>query len=213
MNTTVTPVRTVRHVGPDAIALDIETPDEFDARPGQFVKLSLDIDGERRSRFYTLSSPTVKDTFEITVSVEPGGDVGPHLADLEPGDTIELAGPFGNAYYEDEFHTTILAGGPGIGAAVGIAERTRRDGGETAVVYRDDQPSHEDRLDALRESGAFVSVLDEAENLTPAVENALTGESDEQVFVYGFAEFLDAATDALQTVGGTPDRAKVENFG
>lgn len=213
MDSTVTPVRTVRHVGPDAIALDIETPEEFDAQPGQFIKLSLDIDGERQSRFYTLSSPSVEDTFEITVRVESDGDVGPHLAALEPGATIELVGPFGNAYYEGEFRTTVLAGGPGIGPAVGIAERTRKDGGETAVVYRDDRPSHEDRLDALRKAGASVSVLDKDEDLTPAVENALTGETDEQVFVYGFAEFLDAATDALQTVGGTPDRAKVENFG
>lgn len=213
MDSAVTPVRTVRHVGPDAIALDIEAPEEFDAQPGQFIKLSLDIAGERESRFYTLSSPSVEETVEITVSIEPDGDVGPHLADLEPGATLELVGPFGNAYYEGEFRTTVLAGGPGIGAAVGIAERTLEDGGETAVIYRDDQPSHEDRLDALREGGAFVSVLDEEEDLTPAVENALTGESDEQVFVYGFAEFLDAATDALQTVGGTPDRAKVENFG
>ncbi|HET7322997.1 MAG TPA: FAD-binding oxidoreductase [Halococcus sp.] len=213
MNSTDTRVRAVRRVGPDAVALDIETPDGFDAQPGQFIKLSLDIGGERRSRFYTLSSPTVEDTFEITVGVEPGGDVGPYLADLESGDTIELAGPFGNAYYEDESHTTILAGGPGIGPAVGIAERTLDDGGETAVIYRDDEPIHEQRLASLREAGAFVSVLTEDENLTESVESALTGTADEQVFIYGFAEFLDAATDALQTVGGTPDRAKVENFG
>ncbi len=213
MNSTATAVRAIHHVGPDAIALDIETPEGFDARPGQFVKLSLDIDGERHSRFYTLSSPSVEETFELTITIDPEGEVGPRLANLDTGDRIEMAGPFGNAYYEDESHTTILAGGPGVGPAIGIAERTLRDGGETAVVYRDDEPIHRERLDALRDAGAFVSVLDENEDLTDAVENALTGEADEQVFVYGFAEFLDAATEALQTVGGNPDRAKVENFG
>jgi ferredoxin-NADP reductase len=213
MESTETSIDGVRHVGPDAVALDIETPTDFDARPGQFVKLSLDIAGERESRFYTLSSPTVADTFELTVGIEPDGDVGPHLADLEPGDEVTVAGPFGNAYYEDESRTTVLAGGPGVGPAVGIAERTLADGGGTAVVYRDNHPSHRDRLDALREAGAFVSVLDSNERLTTAVENALAGTADEQVFVYGFAEFLDAATDALQAAGGDPDRAKVENFG
>ena len=213
MDSTETSVEAVRHVGPDAIALDIHTPEKFDARPGQFVRLSLDIDGEHQSRFYTLSSPGVEDTFELTVGIDDEGDVGPRLADLEPGESVTVAGPFGNAYYEDESRTTILAGGPGVGPAVGIAERTLTDGGETGVIYRDDDPIHRDRLDALGEAGAFVSVLDESANLTEPAERALTGAADEQVFVYGFAEFLDAATDALQSVGGDPDRAKVENFG
>ena len=213
MNPTSTSVRAVRQVGPDAIALDLETPGGFDASPGQFVKLTLDIDGETHSRFYTISSPTVEETFETTIEIDEEGKVGPRLTTLKPGDTARVAGPFGNAYYEGESSTAILAGGPGVGPAVGIAERTIEEGGETAVVYRDNEPIHRERLDALREAGAFVNVLDEDESLTNAVESALAGEAGEQVFVYGFAEFLDAATDALGAAGGDPDRAKVENFG
>jgi ferredoxin-NADP reductase len=213
MDPTRTPIEAVRSVGPDAIALDIETPADFDARPGQFVKLSLDVDGERLSRFYTLSSPGVAESFEITIAVDPEGDVGPRLAALEPGDSVTVAGPLGNAYYEDEPRTTILAGGPGIGPAIGIAERTLDDGGESAVVYRDDDPIHGERLAALDDAGATVFLLDEGEPMTGVVENALAGTPGEQVFIYGFADFLDVATDALQAAGGDPDRAKVENFG
>jgi ferredoxin-NADP reductase len=213
MDPTETPLRGVHTVGPDAIALDIETPENFDARPGQFVKLSLGVDGERTSRFYTLSSPDVDETFETTVAIDPDGDVGPRLATLDPGDTVTVAGPFGNAYYEEESHTTVLAGGPGVGPAVGIAERTLDDGGTSSIVYRDDDPIHGERLAALDDAGAFVETLAEGESMTDAVERALAGTSGEQVFVYGFAGFLDAATDALQAAGGDPDRAKVENFG
>jgi ferredoxin-NADP reductase len=213
MDPTETPLRGVRTVGPDAIALDIETPENFDARPGQFVKLSLDVDGERISRFYTLSSPDVDETFETTVAIDPDGDVGPRLATLDPGDTVTVAGPFGNAYYEDEPHTTVLAGGPGVGPAVGIAERTLDDGGTSSIIYRDDDPIHGERLAALDDAGAFVETLAEGESMTDAVERALADTSDEQVFVYGFADFLDVATDALHAAGGDPDRAKVENFG
>ncbi|WP_049898359.1 FAD-dependent oxidoreductase [Halococcus agarilyticus] len=213
MEATRTRVRDNREVGPETIALDLETPDGFDARPGQFVKLSLDVDGERRSRFYTLSSSTVDDTFEVTVGVDPDGEVAPYLAELEAGDSVTMAGPFGSAHYEDESRTTVLAGGPGVGPAVGIAERTLDDGGETAVVYRDDDPVHEDRLDALREAGATVHVVGSAADLTDPTADALAGDENEQVFVYGFADFLDAATDALAAAGGDPDRAKIENFG
>ena len=120
MDPTETRLDAVRDVGPDAIALTLETPDEFDARPGQFVKLIFEIGGESYPRFYTISSPGVGGTFETTVGIDPEGDVSPLLTALEPGDSVIVAGPFGSAYYEDDPRSVILAGGPGVGPAVGI---------------------------------------------------------------------------------------------
>jgi 3-phenylpropionate/trans-cinnamate dioxygenase ferredoxin reductase subunit len=207
------PVAAVREVGPDAVAIEFETPADFAAAPGQFVKLTLDVDGEPESRFYTLSSPDVEGTFEVTVAIDPEGEVGPHLRDLSAGDTVRVSGPFGNAYYEGERRVVVLAGGPGVGPAVGIAERGLADGNEAAVVYYDDAPIHEDRLDALTDDGAFVEVLDTGDEdaFTDAVADAIGAGG--QVFVYGFADFLSLATDAISAAGGEPDRAKVENFG
>jgi len=199
----------VREIGPADIALDIETPVGFDARPGQFVKLT----GGGESRFYTISSPDVDGTFEVTVEVDPEGILGPWLDEREPGDTVGVTGPFGNAYYEDEPRVVMLAGGPGVGPAVGIAERALADGGSAAVVYLDESPVHEDRLAGLATAGADVFVLSEAGGLPGAVREALAGEAGEQVFVYGFADFLDVATDAIDAAGGESAAAKVENFG
>ena len=204
-------VGTVTAVGADAIALELETPAAFDARPGQFVKLVITAAGEEHSRFYTISSPTVEETFELTIEIDPEGEVSPQLRDLAAGDEVTLSGPSGNAYYEDEARVLVLAGGPGVGPAVGIAERVLEDGGEAAVVYRDDDPIHRDRLDALADRGAFVRLLDGDDPLTEHVEAA--GVTDRQVFVYGFADFLDDAMDAIAAAGGKPDEAKVENFG
>lgn len=206
-------ISALREIGPDAIAVDVETPDGFDARPGQFVKLAGTVDGGRESRFYTISSPDVTDTFEITVEVDPEGTLGPWLAAREVGDAVTVTGPFGNSYYEDEPRVVVLAGGPGIGPAVGIAERALADGGEAAVVYRDDAPMHEDRLGVLAAAGAEVFVLDTDDAVPDAVAGALTGRAGEQVFVYGFADFLDLATDAIDAAGGDAAGAKVENFG
>ncbi|MFC6862539.1 FAD-dependent oxidoreductase [Halomicroarcula sp. GCM10025817] len=204
-------VAAVRSVGPDSVAIDIETPPEFEAQPGQFVKLTLAVDGEDHARFYTISSPDVEGEFEITVGIDPEGEVAPHLADLQAGDEVRIEGPFGSDYYEGEARAVILAGGPGVGPAVGIAERALQDGNEAAVVYRDSDPIHVERLEALSDAGAEVHVLAADEDLTDAVAAAVADGG--QVFVYGFAAFLDAATAAMEAAGVDTEAIKVENFG
>jgi len=213
MEDAVVTVQAVREVGPDAIAIDVGTPGSFDAAPGQFVKVGLTVDGEEHSRFYTISSPAVEETFEMTVGIDPDGEVSPQLRALAAGDELVLSGPYGNAYYEGEQRVCLLAGGPGIGPAIGIAERALADGGEAAVVYRDDNPIHTDRLDALEQAGGSVDLLAASDSLTEAVEQSLSSLEGPQVFVYGFADFLDDAMDAIAAGSGEPDRAKVENFG
>ena len=211
MDDTECRVAAVREVGPDTVAIDVETPAEFSARPGQFVKLTFEVDGETEPRFYTISSPDVEGTFELTVGIDPDGTVAPLLADLAAGDTVTVAGPFGSDYYEDEPRAVILAGGPGVGPAVGIAERALAEGNDAALVYRDDAPVHEDRLDAIADDGAFVRVLGADEDLTDATAAAL--EDGGQLVVYGFADFIDAATAAVEAAGGSTEDAKIENFG
>ena len=200
-------------VGPETVAIEFATPAGFDAQPGQFVKLSATVDGEEYARFYTLSSPAVQDTFEITVGIDPeeGGPFSDVLAALSAGDTVEMSGPFGADYYEGEPRVVVLAGGPGVGPAVGIGERALDDGGEAAIVYRDADPAHNERLAALDSAGASVTVTDGP--IAAAVGDAITGGDDEQVFVYGFSDFVGEATDAATAAGVAADDLKIENFG
>ena len=211
MDETTVAVRAVREVGTETIALELESPDGFDARPGQFVKLGMTVDGEEFDRFYTLSSPDVGETFEITVGIDPEGELAPHLADLAEGDSVEISGPFGRSYYEDESRVVVLAGGPGVGPAVGIGERALADGNEVAIVYRDDDPAHEGRLSTLAAGGADVFIVKNG-SLGAAVSDAV-GDGEGQVFVYGFTDFLDEALAALSETGYDADEAKAENFG
>ena len=214
MDATVT-VTDTDDVGGETITIEFATPAGFDARPGQFIKLTANVDGESYSRFYTLSSPDVAETFEITVGIDPeeSGPFSEYLAALSPGDELAMSGPFGADYYEDEPRVVVLAGGPGIGPAVGIAERALADGGEAAVVYRDSDPAHVDRLATLEERGASVAVVETDDAFAGALERAFTGGADEQVFIYGFGDFLAAAETALAEAGGDPEAAKTENFG
>jgi len=214
MDTTDLTIAALESVGLDAIAITFDTPAGFSAYPGQFVKLTLDTDDGEQSRFYTISSPDVADTFEITVGIDPEGEVAPLLADLEPGDAVSVAGPFGDAYYQGNTDAVVLAGGPGVGPAVGIGERALDHGNGAAIIYQDRDPIHRDRLDDLSESGGFVRIVGEDADLSESVVAALDAvDDDAQVFVYGFADFLDGAMDALEVAGGDPETAKVENFG
>jgi ferredoxin-NADP reductase len=183
--------------------------------PGQFVKLSGTVDGEEYSRFYTLSSPDVEGTFEVTVGVsEEGGPFSRSLADLEPGGELAMQGPFGSNHYEGESRVVVIAGGPGVGPAVGIGERALADGNDVAVVYLDDSPAHTERLEELAAMGATIVMDDDDADLTVHLRDVLFegGVEDEQLFVYGFADFVDRATDALAAVEYAGD-TKVENFG
>ncbi|MFB6090121.1 MAG: ferredoxin--NADP reductase [Halobellus sp.] len=212
MDATVT-VSAVRDVGPNTIALELESPEGFDAEPGQFVKLLATVDGEEYARFYTLSSPDADETFEVTVGVDPdeAGPFSRHLLDLEAGDALDVSGPFGRSFYDGEPRAVVLAGGPGVGPAVGIAEAAVAAGNEAAIVYRSAAPAHEGRLDALRDAGASVVVTDG--DITDAVADVATGVEGEQIFVYGFADFIDLATGALEAADADADAAKFENFG
>jgi ferredoxin-NADP reductase len=211
MDATDVRVRSVRSVGPDTVALELDTPPEFDALPGHFVLLRATVDGEDVSRHYTLSSPGVDDTFEITVGVDPTGDLSPWLADREPGDAVTVEGPFGTVVYDPESGGDVVAigGGPGVGPAVAVGEAASAAGNAVAVVYEDDQPAHQDRLGDLASGGADVTVVTEA-----GLEEAVRRVADRgEVFVFGFREFLDRVLPALEAAGVDPDDANVENFG
>jgi ferredoxin-NADP reductase len=206
-------VAAVRDVGPRTIAIEFEAPEGLDAEPGQFLKLEGTVDGEEYARFYTLSSPGVDDTFEITVGIDPeeSGPFSEFLLDLAPGDTVSASGPFGRSFYEGESRVVVLAGGPGVGPAVGIGEAALADGNEVAIVYRTDAVAHEKRLEALQDAGASVTITDGG--IAESVAATVTGAAGEQVFVYGFEAFVDEADAALDAAGVDPDDAKVENFG
>ena len=199
-------VRAITEVGAETIAVDLETPPDFDPMPGQFVKLSAFVDGEHVVRFYTMSSPDADETFEITIGIDPDGAFGPWIADAV-GETVALEGPYGRAFYDGESRSVVLASGPGIGAAVGIAERALADGNDATVVVYGADPPHMDRLDALAAHGVAVDITDELSSIA----SHLGG--DGQVFVYGFQDFVSDALATIEAAGGDPAAAKVENYG
>ncbi|MDQ8195301.1 FAD-binding oxidoreductase [Coraliomargarita sp. SDUM461004] len=89
----------------------------FDYLPGQFLTVTVLIDGKKVKRSYTIaSSPSQRDYIEITVKREGKGMVSRHLHDhLQIGDPLEIAGPAGKFTFtgsEDESIVLIAGGVP-----------------------------------------------------------------------------------------------------
>lgn len=207
----VATVRAVEDVGPDTVAIELETPEGFLAYPGQFVLVRATVDGEDVARHYTLSSPEVGESFEVTVGVDPEGDLSPWLADRAAGDELTIEGPFGNVFYDEGGDVVCLAGGPGVGPALAIAERAVAAGQSATIVYEDESPAHEARLAALADGGASVTVVTPGgDSLAAAVGAAI---DDGQLYVFGFTPFIDAVEAAVTEAGGDFSAAEVESFG
>jgi uncharacterized protein YcbX/ferredoxin-NADP reductase len=76
---------------------EVEPGEAIDYKPGQFITLLLDLDGETVRRNYTISSsPSRPHHISVTVKRVEGGHVSNWLHDtLKPGDTIRSLGPNG----------------------------------------------------------------------------------------------------------------------
>ncbi|MFN3986600.1 MAG: FAD-binding oxidoreductase [Rhodocyclaceae bacterium] len=98
--------------------LGSEQPMLFFFKPGQFVTLELEIEGQKVMRSYTISSsPSVPYSISLTIKRVPGGKVSNWLHDnLREGHEIVVHGPVGdfNCIDYPASKVLMLSGGVGI---------------------------------------------------------------------------------------------------
>jgi ferredoxin-NADP reductase len=91
---------------------------QFGAKPGQFLTFQWPIDGQRIMRSYTVSSsPVHKDYVEITPKRMENASVSVFLNErAKPGLVVEANGPYGQFYFDENLHKSIvlIAAGSGI---------------------------------------------------------------------------------------------------
>jgi stearoyl-CoA 9-desaturase NADPH oxidoreductase len=93
--------------------------------PGQYVRVGLDVDGVRRWRSYSLTSPPAAPDGHISITAKrvPDGIVSAHLAqDLRPGDLVHLDQACGDFVLTDPAPAKVLfiTGGSGITPVMGM---------------------------------------------------------------------------------------------
>jgi len=108
-----------RHVWTDGLySIQFDAP-VADFRAGQYVKIALDIDGERVSRAYSLVSPPQDRPLEVLFNEVPGGPFTPYLSGLALGDSVWVSaqpgGIFTLEFVLPADSLWLLATGTGVG--------------------------------------------------------------------------------------------------
>jgi ferredoxin-NADP reductase len=99
----------------DVLSIRFERPNGFDFHPGQFMFLTINRDGEKTVKHFTISSsPTEKGFIEITKKLT-GHDFSNALKELKIDEIVSVDAPYGNFTFKGEHNKVLfLTGGIGI---------------------------------------------------------------------------------------------------
>jgi ferredoxin-NADP reductase len=103
--------------------------------PGQFMSLTREADGKKITRAYSTVSLSNGNRFELCLNRVQDGFFSPFLFDLQPGDTVEMKGPYGYFTWRQPVSDSILvATGTGIAPFRGMLHGYLAGGGERAIT-------------------------------------------------------------------------------
>jgi ferredoxin-NADP reductase len=121
----------------------------FDYEPGQYVGIGVLMDGRWRWRSYSLTSPPVKGSRTITITIKamPEGFLSSHLvAGVEPNTIVRLAAPQGNFVLPDPAPASVLflTAGSGITPVMSMLRTLDRRDQVTDIEHRHSAPTADD---------------------------------------------------------------------
>lgn len=195
-------------------------------RPGQYVRVGLDVDGVRRWRSYSLTSPpttsgSTSGTIAVTAKPVPDGLVSAHLAQrLAVGDLVHLDQACGDFVLPTPApaKTLFVTGGSGITPVMGML-RSGLDELRDVVLVHSDATAAEmifgDELRALAAAGRIRLVerhTDRDGRLTATDLHALVPDlAERETWACGPAGLLDTL-EHHWSARGLADRLHTERF-
>lgn len=180
-------------------------------KPGQFLSVDVDVDGETHRRAYSLASACLPGVAtHITVKRIANGRVSNHLNDhLKVGDSLSVLGPSGNFTIDphalNERHFVMIAGGSGITPIMCLLETVLHEEPQTRVTLIYGNRGFEDIIFRHR----LAALVDETDGRL-VVDHVLERPAEEWEGGHGLLT-ADVLEQRLQTLG-IEDGTKVRYF-
>jgi ferredoxin-NADP reductase len=222
----------VRRTTPDSIVLTVRPTRQWRGfRAGQFVQVTVVIDGVRRTRCYSPSDSQLRDDgrFELTVKAHPGGVVSQWLhANARPGLVLDLAPADGAFTLPDPRPERLLfvSGGSGITPVLSMLRTLCAEGyaGEIVFLHYADDAEHVPHRAALERLAArhdnvrvaFAYTASEAGELAgfftaEHLDAVAAGHGEAQTFVCGPPGLMRAVREHYKRTDRL-DQLHVEEF-
>ena len=222
-------VKTFRFVDPADAAIP------FQYLPGQFLRLSLELDGKPVKRAYTIAStPTRNSYIEITVKREDHGLVSRYLHDrVSVGHLLDIIAPAGKFTFTGSEHDSIVLIGGGVGVTPLMSVvRELTDigwGNEIYFLYGCTTPEEfifseelnylQDRNPNLRLVVTFSRAAEDIKGLHRGritkefIAESVPNIAGRRVHLCGPPPMAKAVTEMLTELGVQPSEIKLEAFG
>jgi len=227
---------------PEAVAVAFEVPHElqevFAFRPGQYLTLALDIDGQEARRSYSICSAPGERTLRVGVKKVADGRFSGFVNEkLSVGDTIRVMPPEGRftSLAGDRHDYILIAAGSGITPMLSIAKTVLAHEAHSTItlVYGNrstDTIMFREELDDLKDRYiqrfSVVHLLSreaqDVELFNGRIDGARISELDRRglldplsadgVFLCGPGEMIDDVSEALKSIGVEDDRIRFERF-
>lgn len=235
-------VASIERQTPEAVAVAFEIPDglkdAFAFRPGQYLTLAADIDGQEARRSYSICSAPGDETLRVGVKRVADGRFSSFVNEtLSVGDTIRVMPPEGRfTSLAGERHDYVLiAAGSGITPMLSIAKTVLGHEADSTItlvygnrstdtiMFREELEDLKDRY--MRRFSLIHLLSREAQDvelLNGRIDGERIGELSRRglidlagadgVFLCGPGEMIDDVSASLRTLGVEEDRIRFERF-
>ncbi|SEG04229.1 NO-inducible flavohemoprotein [Marinobacterium lutimaris] len=200
-------------------------------KPGQYITLILEIDGETTRRNYSLSDSPDRPHYRISVKREADGRVSNHLHDnLNIGDCVRLTPPCGDFVLSDsDKPLVLLSGGVGLTPTMSMLRPALNSGREVHFIHGAlnsathafksavDQLGEE--FDNLRISYCYSEPLPQDREIATGLldqarlQSLLPLEQDPDIYFLGPRPFMQSCYRSLSALCVPAERMRYEFFG
>ena len=220
-----------REIAPEIRHFVFELPEtrEFRFVPGQWVSFEENVNGQPVTRAYSIAAPPAGNRFELCLNRVQPGQLSPYLFTLQPGDTVEMRGPFGTFVWRDPPQDSVLvATGTGIAPfRAMLAPRLTKDPAhritllfgvrhEQNLLYRDEfevlERSHPNFHFWPTITRPGSSWTGRTGRVQEHLERAAGASRDVDIYICGLREMVDSVRAMLKNMGFERRRIIYEKY-